>query len=794
MLHQVIPNALNSLIPYWSSQLLQLGGFGNEYSMILNMIFGELVKLCQQPVAARDDLWWGVVAAVALLVAAYKWGGAQWLFKWIGGANKRVYQFSGTENAAAQYSATVYGLQMRAITHYLVHTRKINRLLYLNSFDVCVQNMRNERICDQPPIDLTVERSGANAVTYTLSAYHDCVPATIEKWTREWIEYEQTHLELHGTETDNIARYPDTISAINHFAVTHCELRPDQVRWIKKLPATAAAVAPSFLTATDTKNSDITSTSLFSQPPLNAAASAPTPSSTTNKPTIDLVQTLADGVHIKLVDENDKTIEVNVLRTNGIVCYRLISRGICVQNWMDNIVNQYLQTLKSKYKNNVSMTGLEMSASTYRSYSYFDHTNSMRYVAWFAIECKKCQQFYTATGINSSSSIMVDYPNVLADMTDFKIDDDVYISVYSSTTKDTIKTTYVLQSNDTQISEFIKKCEKMYKQRDKKVDNCLYHFVYIGGNKFAKHLLSGEDGATEHYSTFDTLFNEHCDGLKRDLDKLKNIEYYRKHGLKRKRGYLFYGPPGTGKTISVVAMALYDRRHIVEIPFHLLKSHEEFTYIMSLSEIDGVSIDHTRIIMLFDEFDFGMKDVNNAPPKSSSNSTSASTSTALPTIVLDLSDKKKCAPDTHELSIATLLSGLDGVSNYNGLVLVGTTNHINHLNPAIVREGRMTPMRFDYLRRQDCIALIATFFTPLDTDAADASATALLVPDRVLSAAKLSYLCQQAETTCTTSAEFICNVLVPLLVPTCCTKERSSSDGSSTTTDLTEGNISPLTA
>ena len=48
-----------------------------------------------------------------------------------------------------------------------------------------------------------------------------------------------------------------------------------------------------------------------------------------------------------------------------------------------------------------------------------------------------------------------------------------------------------------------------------------------------------------------------------DIKRLRDIEYYQKNGIKRKKGYLFYGHPGCGKTLSVIAMALEDNRHIL---------------------------------------------------------------------------------------------------------------------------------------------------------------------------------------------------------------------------------------
>ena len=56
------------------------------------------------------------------------------------------------------------------------------------------------------------------------------------------------------------------------------------------------------------------------------------------------------------------------------------------------------------------------------------------------------------------------------------------------------------------------------------------------------------------------------------MEELKDTEYYIKSGDRRKKGYLFHGLGGCGKTSAIVAMALKDRRHIIEIPVGKLNS------------------------------------------------------------------------------------------------------------------------------------------------------------------------------------------------------------------------------
>ncbi len=44
MLSLALTSAISSIIPYWSNDLIKLLNIGNEYSIIFNLIFGELIK------------------------------------------------------------------------------------------------------------------------------------------------------------------------------------------------------------------------------------------------------------------------------------------------------------------------------------------------------------------------------------------------------------------------------------------------------------------------------------------------------------------------------------------------------------------------------------------------------------------------------------------------------------------------------------------------------------------------------------------------------------------------------
>jgi DNA replication protein DnaC len=161
------------------------------------------------------------------------------------------------------------------------------------------------------------------------------------------------------------------------------------------------------------------------------------------------------------------------------------------------------------------------------------------------------------------------------------------------------------------IDEFINRCILEYNDyMDKKIKNKCYHFIYQGKKNdkmiFASNIISSNDkidSNCKNYETFDSIFHSNKNMIMKDIDRLHDLEYYKKTGMRRKKGYLFYGLPGTGKTSTVMAMSNYDNRHIIEVPYDRVKTNEEFESILSLKKINDIKLCSENIIILFDELD-----------------------------------------------------------------------------------------------------------------------------------------------------------------------------------------------
>lgn len=264
------------------------------------------------------------------------------------------------------------------------------------------------------------------------------------------------------------------------------------------------------------------------------------------------------------------------------------------------------------------------------------------------------------------------------------------------------------------LKNFIDKCLKIYEEFQL-INNSTkqYHFIYQGchtNNKklsFTKKVISDsnpENDLHNNNETFNNLFHQHVEYIKDDIIRLNDKEYYKKHGLKRKKGYLFFGSPGTGKTATVMAIANYDNRHIIEVPLNRVKSNEELEKILDLKEINNINFTSNNIIILFDEIDI---DVNLNKNNSFNDS-----------YVLSKSSNKNndfCSDDEviinkTKFNFNTLLSRIDGIGNYDGLIIIATTNDISKIDKSLYREGRLTLIIFNNASTNDIINIIKNYY------------------------------------------------------------------------------------
>jgi len=142
----------------------------------------------------------------------------------------------------------------------------------------------------------------------------------------------------------------------------------------------------------------------------------------------------------------------------------------------------------------------------------------------------------------------------------------------------------------------------------------------------------------------------------------KSKQRYQRLGVPYHRGYLLYGPPGTGKTSLVSALAAHFAMSIYTVNL------TDFTDRSLMSAVNQVP---ANSVLLFEDIDC---------MKSSQNRTSE-------TVVQIAAAAKESVQ--NGVTLSGLLNVLDGFYAPTGVLFVMTTNHVEKLDEALLRPGRI---------------------------------------------------------------------------------------------------------
>ncbi|OTA92840.1 hypothetical protein M434DRAFT_314161 [Hypoxylon sp. CO27-5] len=156
--------------------------------------------------------------------------------------------------------------------------------------------------------------------------------------------------------------------------------------------------------------------------------------------------------------------------------------------------------------------------------------------------------------------------------------------------------------------------------------------------------------------------------------------WYSLRGIPYRRGYLLHGPPGTGKSSLSLALAGYFKLRIYIVSLSSITSNEESLAslfaelprrcVVLLEDIDTAGLTHTR---------------EGNEPRSQDQSTDNSNTTVPGQLTTGTSNSNSGG----RLSLSGLLNILDGVASQEGRVLIMTTNHLEKLDSALIRPGRV---------------------------------------------------------------------------------------------------------
>ncbi|XP_071727440.1 AAA-ATPase At3g28580-like [Rutidosis leptorrhynchoides] len=188
----------------------------------------------------------------------------------------------------------------------------------------------------------------------------------------------------------------------------------------------------------------------------------------------------------------------------------------------------------------------------------------------------------------------------------------------------------------------------------------------------------------KHPSTFNTLAMD--PKKKKDiLDDLitfsKSEDYYENIGKCWKRGYLLYGPPGTGKSSMIAAMANLLQYDIFDLELTSVKDNTELKKLLIQTE--------SKSIIVIEDIDCSLDLTGKR--KEHEDKKNCDDQNKKDPVVKKKEDEDKKNDETSKVTLSGLLNFIDGLWSACGSerVIVFTTNHIEKLDSALIRRGRM---------------------------------------------------------------------------------------------------------
>ena len=171
--------------------------------------------------------------------------------------------------------------------------------------------------------------------------------------------------------------------------------------------------------------------------------------------------------------------------------------------------------------------------------------------------------------------------------------------------------------------------------------------------------------------------------IEKDLDDFtdpKTIDWYQKHCIPFKRGYLFYGKPGTGKTSTISAIASHLKRKIYKL--NLVAPG-----LCDNSLLDAVNTIKKNSILVMEDIDslFGAHREKN---------------------------------ESFSTTFSGLLNAIDGLGDSKGHIFIMTSNHPDKIDKALRRKGRIDlEIEFTSCSKEQAKNMFLKFYPKNEKDA-----------------------------------------------------------------------------
>lgn len=270
-----------------------------------------------------------------------------------------------------------------------------------------------------------------------------------------------------------------------------------------------------------------------------------------------------------------------------------------------------------------------------------------------------------------------------------------------------------------ELQDWVNKKVNEYKEHLKQTSNEKQLFITISenGGKNGQNQKKRNDNRDimmvdsvewESSITFENSYFQNMDEIIEKIDFfLNNKTWYLKKGIPYNLGILLYGEPGCGKTRFIKQLMNHTKRHGIDIK---LSDTMDFNYLQNIIYKEEIDDNHiipqNQRILIFEDID-ALADVvkeRELKNKTNSSSTTSFSNTTQEASQVLTNILKMTNNDTNNTNssisfikptvtvnnnLSFLLNLLDGIHECSGRIIIMTTNHIDVLDKALIRPGRI---------------------------------------------------------------------------------------------------------
>ena len=298
---------------------------------------------------------------------------------------------------------------------------------------------------------------------------------------------------------------------------------------------------------------------------------------------------------------------------------------------------------------------------------------------------------------------------MISDKRTINVDDDIYLSfdiienidsnkdrnVQYNTIEYKIKL-HTLGKDTCHILQFIKKCVTLYNEHVEQKNKDLYFLnIKESPKEERSDFLQFNTYVFKSVKTFDNVYlDKKYEILKHINFFMNNEEYYVKHGIPYTLGMLFHGEPGCGKSSFIKAVANHFHRHIVNVNLSSIHSIDELEQVFHMDKYNDIDLNYDKKIILLEDIDTMSNIVlkrhsRNDVTESNDSSTTTSVNDELLKRILNQNKIEQPTTTNHNIYLSHLLNLIDGVVEMHGRIIIMTTNHVDKLDHALIRPGRI---------------------------------------------------------------------------------------------------------